>query len=395
MTELSVIIPVYNRPDDLAVLLASLAPELPRLEVIVVDDATPDAGAYDALRRAYPAVRFLRQERNRGPAAARNRGAREASCELLFFVDSDTAVVPGTVDSILRIYREHPGFVACGGTSDDEPLNPGLFSAYKALLETSWVLDRRGRITTIGHLGSRAFTIRRSVMLALGGFDETLATPDVEDYEFGYRLRDACGPIPFCPEIRVRHRYDTLMTQARLYFRRVILWWHLRHRGGGADAVGSTWREAAVAASSTVMTLAALAAPWQRGSAWVAAGFAAAALGLNQRFLRLCLARRGPAFTLLAFALHTFLSWFICAGAAVAMIQAPHRLAPALRGRRGGVLKEHGIPASSVAGTTPAGAAHATEPVALPDDFPPAAPARRMADTAAARGGRKQEAPAV
>ena len=138
----------------------------------------------------------MRQATKRGPAAARNRGAREAKCELLLFIDSDTAVVEGTIDTILRIYREHPDFVVCCGTCDKRPINDGLFAHYKALLEASWVADRRGRITHINHVGSRAFTIKRSLMPGLGGFNETLQTADVEAYEFAYRVANLHGRLP-------------------------------------------------------------------------------------------------------------------------------------------------------------------------------------------------------
>ena len=207
---LSVIVPAYNRADDLATLLGSLASERHRLDIVVVDDCSPNPAVYDDLKTRHPHVRFIRQATNRGPAAARNRGAREAKCELLFFIDSDTAVVEGTIDTILGIYREHPDFVVCCGTCDNRPINDGLFAHYKALLEASWIADRRGRITYIGHVGSRAFTIKRTVMLGLGGFNETLPTPDVEDYEFGYRLHQEHGLSHFAR----RFSYDTDTTRS-------------------------------------------------------------------------------------------------------------------------------------------------------------------------------------
>lgn len=329
---LSIIVPVYNRADDLETLLRSLEPELHRTEVIVVDDGSPDADVYDHLKARYPGVWFVRQDHNRGPAAARNRGAREATNELLFFVDSDTAIVPGTIDTIFRVYEENPDFVACGGTSDLAPLNEGFFPHYKALLETSWVLDREHGITYVGHIGSRAFTIRRSVMLELGGFDDTLPTADVEDYEFGYRLRQAYGPIPFCTQIRVRHRYDTLLTQARLYFRRVILWWALRGRTAGADDVGSTSREAAGAVLCTLLTLAVIVGLIVPGVWYAVVALVLAVLLLHRSFFRLCMLHRGPWFTVRALVAHVFLSWFICAGAAVAILRSAG--AAVLRGRR-------------------------------------------------------------
>ena len=72
----SVVIPTYNRPQQLKRCLAALAAlDYPhdRFEVIVVDDASPTP-----LNRLVEAVqdriraRFVRQERNAGPAAARN-----------------------------------------------------------------------------------------------------------------------------------------------------------------------------------------------------------------------------------------------------------------------------------------------------------------------------------
>ena len=316
------IVPTYNRPGDIENLLASLEPDLGRLEVIVVDDGSPDPAIYDHLQGRYPTVRFLRQERNCGPAAARNRGAREATHELLFFVDSDTEVVPGTIDTIFRLYRENPDFFACGGTISKEPINNTFFARYKALLEASWALDREGRITYIGHIGSRSFTIRRSVMLALGGFNENLPTADVEDYEFGYRLRQAQGPIPFFPGIRVRHRYDTFMVQARAYYRRVILWWQLGDLSPGADDVGTTSREALVAILSTLMTLFVLAGLIWPILLWAALLVGVGAIVGNYRFLGLCWRDQGPLFVIGAFAGHTFLSWFICAGGLVALVKS-------------------------------------------------------------------------
>jgi len=319
---LSLIVPAYRREGDLAVLLASLKAERHRLDIVVVDDCSPEPHRYVALKARYGHVRFIRQPKNRGPAAARNRGAQEARCELLFFIDSDTAVVPGTIDTILRIYEENPEFVACCGTTDVEPINDTPFAHYKAILESSWVANRRHGITTIGHVGSRAFTIKRSVILDLGGFNENLPTADVEDYEFGYRLREAHGPIPFSTEILVRHRYDTLMTQARLYYRRVIMWFGLRDQSRGADAVGSTSKEATVAVLSTLATLLLIVAVVLPYAVWGAGLFGVLAIALNSCFLSMCLRRRGLIFMLAALGMHTFLSWFICAGAAVAVAKA-------------------------------------------------------------------------
>ncbi len=105
---LSVVVPVYDveawLPDCLDSILRSA---YPTLEVVVVDDGSPDASG--ALADAYaaqdPRVRVLHTE-NRGLGAARNEGLRHARGELLAFCDSDdvvpTTAYPALVGSLTR-----------------------------------------------------------------------------------------------------------------------------------------------------------------------------------------------------------------------------------------------------------------------------------------------------
>ena len=92
MAEVSVIIPTYNRAAFLSAALESVRKQtLTCGELIVVDDGSTDETAHCvsnfASRCSFP-VRYLYQE-NSGPAAARNRGIREARFPLLAFLDSD------------------------------------------------------------------------------------------------------------------------------------------------------------------------------------------------------------------------------------------------------------------------------------------------------------------
>lgn len=85
---ISVIIPVYNGARFLEEAIQSvLAQEVGELEIIVVDDGSTDDLA-SVLQRLPVAVRFFRQE-NAGAAAARNRGIKDASGELIAFLDVD------------------------------------------------------------------------------------------------------------------------------------------------------------------------------------------------------------------------------------------------------------------------------------------------------------------
>jgi hypothetical protein len=103
----SVCVPYYEQPALLGEALELLAAQsLPPHEVIVVDDGSRSAEALAAFaeagrRFARPGWKFLRQD-NAGPAAARNRAAREATGDALLFCDADNRFRPGMVATLAR-----------------------------------------------------------------------------------------------------------------------------------------------------------------------------------------------------------------------------------------------------------------------------------------------------
>ena len=108
----SVIIPCYKHACFLADAIESvLAQSYPHLEVIVVDDGSPDDTSDVASR--YPGVRCIRQE-NQGLSAARNTGIRESKGEFLVFLDADDRLTPKALESGVQHLRQCPSaaFVA-------------------------------------------------------------------------------------------------------------------------------------------------------------------------------------------------------------------------------------------------------------------------------------------
>jgi CDP-glycerol glycerophosphotransferase len=100
----SVVVPVYNVEEYLAECLESiLAQSHRRLDVVVVDDGSPDA-SIDVARRFADRdkrVRIVRQA-NAGLGAARNTGARHARGQMICFVDSDDTIPPTSIETMLR-----------------------------------------------------------------------------------------------------------------------------------------------------------------------------------------------------------------------------------------------------------------------------------------------------
>lgn len=101
----SVVVPVFNGAHFLREAINSiLAQNYPAIEVIVVDDGSSD-DIDGAVAKLPIDVRFFRQE-NAGPAAARNRGIRDASGVYLAFLDVDDLWPEGNLDAMVRLLEE-------------------------------------------------------------------------------------------------------------------------------------------------------------------------------------------------------------------------------------------------------------------------------------------------
>ncbi|MEV0693858.1 glycosyltransferase family A protein [Streptomyces sp. NPDC050388] len=111
--DVSVIIPAYDRPEELRRKLVSLTRQtLPvrRFEVIVVDDGSPS----DVFAKSWEVIdemenlTLIRNSPGRGVSVARNVGARQAKGDLLVFLDVDCMAHPALLEKHLEAQRERP-----------------------------------------------------------------------------------------------------------------------------------------------------------------------------------------------------------------------------------------------------------------------------------------------
>lgn len=181
----SVAVPCYNQAHFLRDVIESvLAQTYPHIELVVVDDGSPD-NTTDVVAD-YPIVRCVRQE-NRGVAEARNTGFRASNGEFVLFIDADDRLTPNAVQAHLRCFAEHPeaGFVVgavehiiADGSYRGAPHSPVLKADhYKHMLEANHIAN------TI------AVMFRRSVLETVGGFKKYFSP--AEDYEFLLRAARA------------------------------------------------------------------------------------------------------------------------------------------------------------------------------------------------------------
>ena len=340
---LSVVVPVFRRPEEVRLLLESLPAAgltYAEYQVVLVDDASGD-GTAETLRKAVEErslshVRVLELRENVGPAQARNAGAREARGRVLFFTDSDCVFEPGALSRV-QLAFQRPDVHALSGYCSRIPANEGYFARYKGLEEWSWL--PRSEFHTF--FPGRHAGIDRELFLSLGGFSGAYRGADVEDYEFGYRVRER-APIHFDPTILVRHHHPGFRKHCRLFYRRARMWMRLFvRRGGKFDNTATTPVGGLSRALGPVVLVTAAGLPFWPAF-WPASVTALAAyLGLSGRFFGLCLRHEGPVFAARALAAHLALSCFICAGAAAGLFDAlrnrdhaPEALAPTERASR-------------------------------------------------------------
>lgn len=106
---ISVIIPTYNRRGYIVKSVESvLQQSFSDFEIIVVDDGSTD-GTEEAVRPYAGRIRYIRQE-NRGAAAARNQGIRQALGRYIAFMDSDDLSAPHHLHRLHDFLEQNPRF---------------------------------------------------------------------------------------------------------------------------------------------------------------------------------------------------------------------------------------------------------------------------------------------
>lgn len=188
----SVVVPTYNRLGRLRHVVTALEQQAypsDAYEVIVISDGSTDGT--DAYLEAFRSTMRLRwfPQANRGPAAARNAGIQKADGEFIVFIDDDVVPAPQLLGEHARSHHEAGQDVVVLGpllTPEGFEMAPWvrweqemLMKGYNALLRGDWPASARQFYTGNASL-------RRSHILAAGGFDEGLRR--AEDVELAYRL---------------------------------------------------------------------------------------------------------------------------------------------------------------------------------------------------------------
>ena len=212
----SIIIPYFN---DKKVIWRSLkhlylqSYPLDLIEIIIVDDHS-DVPVANFIEKNSPVkTRVFRHKLNKGSAASRNTGIKNAENELLIFIDSDVLTDENFVMSHAVQYELNQKVLRFGTIKWHPDVRTNNFTKYGRWFEYDNVLDKPN--LDFNDFNGANFSVSRKELKDSGVlFDDKFKQYGMEDIEFGYLLKQKGFKFEFCHDALVWHyRQATLADQ--------------------------------------------------------------------------------------------------------------------------------------------------------------------------------------
>ena len=209
----SIIIPVYGQLGYTLQCLRSIftCSEVTNHEIILVDDCSPD-DSYETLQKLC-GVRLFQNSENHGFIRTCNFGATVAKGEILLFLNNDTEVSPGWIDSIVAVFDQQDKAGVVGSK---------LIYPNGRLQEAGGILWKDGSAWNFGngehpdapafnylkevdYCSGASFAIPRALFVELGSFDENYLPAYCEDSDLCMKVRQAGYKVFYQPFSQIIH----------------------------------------------------------------------------------------------------------------------------------------------------------------------------------------------
>lgn len=200
----SVIIPCHDAEKTIAAAIEALLAQTKKPdEIIIVDDGSTDS-TRSTVESFGKRVKYIHQKK-RGPAAARNLGARTAHFEIILFTDADCIPEKNWVKEMVGPFADKK---VSGVQGAYKTKQKGLIPRF-AQIEIEERYERMKKAKELDWIGSYSAAVRRKEFLELKGYDESFPVASGEDPEFSFRLVKKGGKLVFNPNAIVYHKHPT------------------------------------------------------------------------------------------------------------------------------------------------------------------------------------------
>lgn len=202
----SVIIPVYNRPDEMAEMMESLAAQTEKnFEVVVVEDGSSLPCREEVEKYASVLETAYYFKPNTGRSHTRNYGMEKATGDYFLFFDSDCILPSGYMHELNRCLQEN--YVDCFGGPDSAlpsftPMQKAVNFAMTSFLTTGGIRGSGKVHMEKFHPRSFNMGFSRAVYEKVGGYKDMFG----EDIDLSIRIREAGFSMTLYPEVSVCHK---------------------------------------------------------------------------------------------------------------------------------------------------------------------------------------------
>jgi len=209
----SIIIPLYNRPQEIKELLETLTLQTYKdFEVLVIEDGSVNDA--EAIVKSFADkldVRYYKKQ-NEGQGFTRNYGFKLAKGDYFVIFDSD-CLIPENYLQTVNDYLKTNWLDAYGGPDDSHPSFTPIQKAISYSMTSPFTTGGiRGNKKGIGQFHPRSFNmgVSRKVWETVGGF---IITRSAEDLEYSIRIHSAGFKIGLIPDAKVYHKRRTNFLQ--------------------------------------------------------------------------------------------------------------------------------------------------------------------------------------